>query len=254
MMHGNRRTIVYLISVLSCHSGVALRPPEFNNAPYRSEFGRAAPDDIVTPPSAYQVPNQDSWEQYENQQPQQSHYGEAKSFKPLELFSAPSVAITFFLMIWRSVHHFEIADSFKGAKRVFLVVPIVALFLGNLLACVTAFTSGLSSHVSKRRSKAILNLDKLVELILFANNILKLLFPSPYVAREIYIGGAIHNVMFILLCHSITKLSFGGLAASVGATENKSPYYGQQQYGYPTDNYEDYYGGQNQGGGDEWGN
>lgn len=153
------------------------------------------------------------------------------------------------------MHHFEIADSFKGAKRIVFVVPIVALFLGNLLACVTAFTSGLSSHVSKRRSKAILNLNKLVELILFANNILKLMFfPSPYVPREIYIGGAIHNVMFILLCHSITKLSFGGLAVSVGAAENNPPYYEQEQYGYPTDQYEEYNGGQNQLRGDEWGN
>ena len=153
------------------------------------------------------------------------------------------------MLMWRSLHHYEVANSFKGLKRTALVTPTVLLFLGDLFACVTAFTTGLDSHIAKRRAKAVLNLGKILEAILFVYNVTKMsIFPSRYIPQEIYIAGAIHNFVIINILHQYTKLSFGGLAASVGAqkTVEDENFYDQNQYGYDQNQYgydQGYYGG-----------
>ena len=156
--------------------------------------------------------------------------------------SKVSLSAIFFMLMWRSLHHYEVANSFKGLKRTLLVTPIVLLFLGDLFACVTAFTTGLDSHVAKRRAKAVLNLGKIVEAVLFIHNVIKMtVLPSIYVPQEIFIAGAIHNFVIINILHQYTKLSFGGLAASVEAQKpsDNSNYYNPDPHGYD----QNYYGG-----------
>ena len=51
--------------------------------------------------------------------------------------SKGSISCLFFLLMWRSVHHYESADS-----RLLLVLPSALLFLGNLYGFVTSLMKG----------------------------------------------------------------------------------------------------------------
>jgi len=89
-----------------------------------------------------------------HQTPQQaaSPTDEQGRMKLLATVSNASICIFFFVLIWRTVHHFEIADAaFKGVKRLFLVIPIVFLFVGNMAGCVASLST--PSHASKKRLK-----------------------------------------------------------------------------------------------------
>mmetsp|Transcript_57650 Transcript_57650/g.172004 ORF Transcript_57650/g.172004 Transcript_57650/m.172004 type:complete len:179 (+) Transcript_57650:724-1260(+) len=111
--------------------------------------------------------------------------------------------------MWRSVHHYEMADaSFKGVQRLLFVVPTVALFIGNMAGCVASVTS--PSHSAKKRMKAILNLNKLIELLLFIYNVVRLtIFPSKFVQREIYVGRTLSNFIFMVQCQLFTRVTWG---------------------------------------------
>jgi hypothetical protein len=92
--------------------------------------------------------------------------------KLLASVSRGSIAIFFFVLMWRSVHHFELADqSFRGTTRLLFVIPTVALFIGNMAGCVAAITSPTNS--AKKRMKAILNLNKIVELLILIYNLIR---------------------------------------------------------------------------------
>lgn len=135
-----------------------------------------------------------------------------------------SRALVFFLFLWRNVHLYEVADRImKGPKRVLFVTPIIALFLGNMAGAVASITS--PSHSAKKRLKAILNLDKLLEIVLIAWYLLRLtVIPTKYTPREIYISSILHSVFFILQCQAFTKLSWDEAAAP-----NMNAYMEQQQ-------------------------
>eukprot|EP00957_Ditylum_brightwellii_P211462 15366194-Ditylum_brightwellii.AAC.1 len=84
-------------------------------------------------------------EKYEHQTADQiaSPTDEEGRMKLLASVSRGSISFFFFILMWRSVHHFELADqAYKG--------------------CVAGFTS--PNHSSKKKMKAILNLNKLGEL------------------------------------------------------------------------------------------
>lgn len=121
-----------------------------------------------------------------------------------------SIAMFFFLLMWRSVHHYEMADSSfqkNGLLRIMMVTPPVVLFLGNMAGCVGSLVSPSSS--SKKRMKAILNLNKLMELSLMVYNILRLvIFPSRFVLREIYVGRVLSNFLFLIQCQLFTKVTW----------------------------------------------
>jgi len=127
--------------------------------------------------------------------------------KLLASVSRGSIPMIFFVLIWRSVHHFELADqAFKeSTKRVF-VLPTVILLISNM----AGFVGGIMAQTprSKTRMKAILNLNKLVELILFFYNTSRLMIPNDFVAREIYVGRVISNFIFLLQCHVYTKVTW----------------------------------------------
>jgi len=140
--------------------------------------------------------------------------------KLLASVSKGSISLFFFILMWRAVHHYELADlSFKGTTRLIMVFPPIMLFLGNMIGCVVSVMSSSSnaSKGSKKRLKALLNFNKLVELALIIYNVSRLLFiPSKYILREIYIGRTLSNFLFIVQCQLFTKVTWGAAQISPG--------------------------------------
>lgn len=152
---------------------------------------------------------------YENQSPleEANPREEDGRMKLLASVSKGSISLFFFILMWRSVHHYELADqSFKGSVRLIMVLPTVILFLGNMVGCVASLMSSSStsaSRNSKKRMKAVLNLNKLVELCLIIYNVFRLIFfPSKYILKEVYVGRTLTNFLFIIQCQLFTKVTW----------------------------------------------
>mmetsp|Transcript_64998 Transcript_64998/g.76919 ORF Transcript_64998/g.76919 Transcript_64998/m.76919 type:complete len:297 (+) Transcript_64998:28-918(+) len=180
-----------------------------------------------------------AWRQY--QQEQQEHRTAAEAASPtdengrmklLATVSSASICFFFFVLMWRAVHHYECADAaFKGGVRLFMVLPPVLLFVGNMAGCVASFTS--PSHSSKKRLKAILNLNKVVEVLLFLYNIARLtIVPSKYVPREIYIGRTLTNFIFLVQCQLFTKVAWNTAKQIPEILEDDNPVQSGQGYQY----------------------
>ena len=107
--------------------------------------------------------------------------------------------------MWRNVHLYEVVDAkYKGATRYLGVFPLTFLFIANMAGVVASVSS--AGHSSKKRLKAILNLNKLVEVFLIVTQVGKLLFStSNLVPRELYIANILHSVFFILQCQTVTR-------------------------------------------------
>lgn len=137
--------------------------------------------------------------------------------KLLASVSRGSIAMFFFILMWRSVHHYEMADGgFKGLTRLVMVIPPVLLFVGNMSGCVGSILS--SGGLGKKRMKAVLNLNKLVEVCLMAYNIFRLVFaPSKLVLKEIYVGRTLSCFVFFIQCQLFTKVTWN--AAQVNTNE-----------------------------------
>jgi len=166
---------------------------------------------------------------HESQSPEQaaSAVDEQGRFKLFTTVSRVSVSFFFFILMWRTVHHYELADatfgtsrgSGKGGVRAALlrsivVTPLVVLFLGEMMGAILGLTGGGiggggTSHATKKRLKGILNLHKGVELVMLIYNVVRLaIWPSRYVMREVYIGRTISNFFFLMQAQLYTKLSW----------------------------------------------
>eukprot|EP00804_Cyclotella_cryptica_P013142 CCRYP_019640-RA/>CCRYP_019640-RA protein AED:0.04 eAED:0.04 QI:307/1/1/1/1/1/2/580/344 len=166
---------------------------------------------------------------HEFQSPEQaaSAVDEQGRFKLFTTVSRVSVSFFFFILMWRTVHHYELADaafgtsrgSGKGGVRAALlrsvvVTPLVILFLGEMMGAILGLTGGGiggggASHATKKRLKGILNLHKGVELVMLIYNVVRLaIWPSRYVMREVYIGRTISNFFFLMQAQLYTKLSW----------------------------------------------
>ena len=147
----------------------------------------------------------------ENQTPQQEANlrDEQGRMKLLASVSKASRVFIFFLLMWRDIHLIEAADSsLKGLLRTLTVLPLVTLFMGNLAGVIISFTASVN-HGGKKRLKAILNLDKMAEIVLIGWNFLRLtVMPSKYVAREIHVAGIIHSIFFIIQCQAFTRVNW----------------------------------------------
>ena len=172
----------------------------------------------------------DSWRQAQLAQAsrlQESPRDDQGRLKLLTGVSRGSRAIIFVCLVFRNLHLFEVADqrlSKGGIFRLLVVTPLIALFVANLAGVVASFSA--PSHSAKKRLKAILNLDKLLEACLIVWNVGRLtLAPSPYVPREIYVSSALHSAFFILQCQAFTRLTWDENAAG-GALSPQQP---QQQ-------------------------
>jgi hypothetical protein len=122
--------------------------------------------------------------------------------------SKGSRSLIFFLLLWRDVHLYEVADTtLTGMSRLLVVTPLCALFLANLAGVVASITS--PSHSAKKRLKAILNLDKLVEALLIGYNFMRLtVWPAKYIPREVYIANTLHSVFFLLQSQAFTRVTW----------------------------------------------
>lgn len=166
---------------------------------------------------------------------QASPRDEKGRMKLLTSVSRGSRVMIFFFLLWRNVHLYEVADQgAKGLKRLLLVTPMVFLFLGNLMGVVFSLSS--PGHAAKRRLKAILNLDKFVEVILIAYSFVRLtVAPSKYVPREVFIANMFHSFIFILQCQAFTRLSWDEQSAQPMHT-----YTQQQRQSYLEENRQSY--------------
>jgi len=214
------------------------RQPQFRSSPYQQAQSNQQGKQPPSPPQPLQQPQsqleqQDLEYPLDNQPPphfqeetfqnrvdnwrtyQAEHAKEQRSSKDprdeqgrmklLTSVSKGSRAITFFILMWRNVHLYEVVDQkFKGSLRLIGVFPLTILFVANLAGVVASITS--AGHSSKKRLKAILNLDKLMEVFLILSNIFKLLFStSNLVPRELYISQILHSVFFIIQCQTVTR-------------------------------------------------
>jgi hypothetical protein len=128
--------------------------------------------------------------------------------KLLTSVSKGSRALIFFLLLWRDVHLYEVADTtLTGVVRLLVVTPLCALFLANLAGVVASLTS--PGHSAKKRLKAILNLDKVVEAILICYNFIRLtVWPAKYAPREVFIANILHSVFFLLQSQAFTRVTW----------------------------------------------
>mmetsp|Transcript_68055 Transcript_68055/g.101014 ORF Transcript_68055/g.101014 Transcript_68055/m.101014 type:complete len:324 (-) Transcript_68055:450-1421(-) len=204
-------------------------------------------------------------EKYEHQTADQiaSPTDEEGRMKLLASVSRGSISFFFFILMWRSVHHFELADqAYKGVTRLFFVIPTVTLFLLNMAGCVAGFTS--PNHSSKKKMKAILNLNKLGELLLMIYNVVRLtLMPNRLIPREIYVGRTLSNFIFLVQCQLFTKVTWGAAqikqeqantAAMSSYTSGSNEYYDNTQQQQQQQQYNGNYGEQSYSqswGGDE---
>ena len=160
--------------------------------------------------------------------------------------------------MWRTVHHYELADATFGTPahhrssgggggggtfrhavvRASVVTPLVILFLGEMMGAILGLVGGGAGgvgvggggRVAKRRLKGILNLHKFVELTMLLYNVVRLaLWPSVHVAREVYIGRTISNFFFLMQAQLYTKLSWDDVTentmGSGGADDVAESYY-----------------------------
>jgi hypothetical protein len=157
----------------------------------------------------------DKWRSDQMQQRQQRSAAEEADLrdstgrvKLMATVGKGSRAIIFFLLMWRDIHLFEVADnSLKGGMRIFGVVPLTVLFIANLAGVI--FSLSIAGPATKKRLKAILNLDKMLEIVLIMWYFLRLtVYPSKYVPREIYIASMLHSVFFIIQCQSFTRITW----------------------------------------------
>jgi hypothetical protein len=206
----------------------ALRPSQFNDGPMATPPSTFDP--YSTSSSSTGVPpmgmDQESVEErlsswrkqqqfkFENQSPLDAANprDDDGRMKLLASVSKGSISLFFFILMWRSVHHYELADqSFKGKVRLIMVFPTICVFLFNMIGCVASLMSSSTnaSRNAKKRMKAVLNLNKLVELCLIFYNVMRLIFfPSKYVMREIYVSRTLTNFLFIIQCQLFTKVTW----------------------------------------------
>lgn len=179
----------------------------------------------------------DNWRTYqlehaEEQRSSLSPRDEQGRMKLLTSATKATRAFTFFLLMWRNVHLYEVVDQkLKGYLRYAGVFPLTFLFIANMAGVVASLTS--SSHSSKKRLKAILNLDKLMELYLIVWHIGKLLFStSNLVPREIYISHILHSVFFVIQCQTVTRFVWD---EALHVAQQPSGTYRDQDYGDSND-------------------
>ena len=216
------------------------------------------PVDEFEPPPGQNLAVEDRLSAWRNQQQEQYEHRTQEQLnsivddegrtKLLTTMSRTSVPIMFFILLTRVIHHYELADAaFKGTARVFFVLPTVALFLGNLSGLVVgAIGTVKGTGSTKRRLKAILNLNKLIEVICMVYNVMRLtVVPSRYIPREVYVARIVTNFMFLSFCQVYTKVTWGGVTAKPAEAYGAGSYYGsgndweeEQQYGDASAGYE----------------
>jgi hypothetical protein len=132
----------------------------------------------------------------------------------------------FFVFTWRTLHLYEQVvgtDRTSGTSsgilsanplrpKAVLALPVFLLFLADVLGTILSLTS--ISSFTKKRLKAILNLNKFAEILVLFYSIVRLtIWPSQYTTREIYVGRVLHSFLLLLQVQAFTRLSWDETAA-----------------------------------------
>lgn len=126
--------------------------------------------------------------------------------KLLTSIGQSSRAFIFAIFIFRDLYFYERTNNLSNAVIRFVSMStVLSMLLLNCAGVVAAISS--ASHSSKKRLKAILNVDKVVEIIVAVNCFLRLLFPGK-VPRELLIGSIFHSAFFLINAQAITKFSW----------------------------------------------
>lgn len=192
--------------------------------PTSSDVGLQQPSDVQ--PDYYQENDNPSYESFQDEinswRAQQRQRAEATQYSPrddkgrmklLTSVSRGSRVLIFFVLMLRDIHLYEVADaSRKGLSRILCVTPLIFLFVCNMVGVFASLTN--PSHNTKKRLKAVLNLDKFLEAALMVFYLLRLtVFPPAHIPREIFIANIFHSVFFILQAQAFTRLSWDETAA-----------------------------------------
>jgi hypothetical protein len=160
--------------------------------------------------------------------------------KLLVSVSRGSRVFIFVLLMLRDLHLYETASQviqpefLRGLVSSFLVIMFIANMAG-VVACLTSPT-----HSTKKRLKAILNIEKLVEILMMMYAVIRLtVFPSQYTPKEVYVGNLMNAAFFLFQCQVYTKLSWDEKVAQPihtfqqqQARHQPQPSYGQSPVGY----------------------
>lgn len=113
----------------------------------------------------------------------------------------------FFIMLWRAMHLYEMADQLTGtARRYMFVVPSLGLLLGNL-ACLCMSLAPEFGPKKKQRMKAMLSFDMTSEGVLLIFNLLSLLTGGDFhIPREEYVGRLLVNAWFLAMCMNFSRM------------------------------------------------
>ncbi|GAX16118.1 hypothetical protein FisN_3Hu401 [Fistulifera solaris] len=160
--------------------------------------------------------NIDTWRAQQRQRAEATQHSmrdDQGRVKLLTSVGKGSRALIFFVLMLRDIHLYEVADaSRKGLARLLCVTPLIALFLSNMVGAFASLAS--PTHATKKRLKAILNLDKALEVVLMVFYLLRLtIFPPAHIPRETFIANIFHSVFFILQAQTYTRLSWDETAA-----------------------------------------
>ena len=187
--------------------------PSFDNLPYDTETEDPFPPETV----------QQRVERWKAEQREQGlltsqnipNSGKDSVVSLLSSVSKGGRCMVFFFLMWRDIHLFEVVDQSigkdgkGGALRALLVTPLVFLFVTNLGGALVSLSTTTSTSATKRRLKAILKADMLVELILLLYYTIRLtIAPSKYISREVYVANIFHSIIFGLQCHAFTRVSW----------------------------------------------
>jgi hypothetical protein len=126
----------------------------------------------------------------------------------MKQINAKGLAFCFFVMLWRALHHFEIADALVSPKqRLALVVPSLAMVITNALCLLACCVSG-TSFKHKMRMKTALSLNSLIEGLLLASNVIRLLLGGTLqqTKKAEYVGQLLVNFWFLTICFSFAKM------------------------------------------------
>jgi len=185
----------------------------------RGGDGESQPDPSYVDPNSqisveehFQAWQLEQQQRYENQSQldQQNPRDEQGRVKLSFVVSRASISVLFFVLIMRSLHHFELTDKMfkKSPLRPFFIFPTIILFLSNMAGFVAAFST--PSSKTKRRMKAVINLNKLFELCQFLYCICRIIiFPNKYVERDIYVGRSLGHFIILAQCQLMTKVAWG---------------------------------------------
>jgi hypothetical protein len=177
-----------------------------------------------------------SWKLQQMQQQQSSSSASSNSSpyvdskgqtKLLVSINKTSRAVIFFIYMWRILHLYENVSGGSNSITIattqsftpnsllklrptsLLSVPLLLLFMSNMIATITLVISSETNHTTKKRLKAILNMNKFVEVIVIIYTFARLtIIPSPYVTKEIYIGRILHAILFIIQGQAYTRFSW----------------------------------------------